>query len=240
MPYYLIIALQVFCIYHLYKNKNDYYWFFLIIFLPAIGCIIYLITQVYNKRDVNKIQEELTTIINPSKKVRDLEKTLEFSETFQNRVNLADAFLEIKDFKTAISHYETAIAKDFHNDTYVLFQLIKCYYFIQNYDKVIFYAEKVKDHTDFKGSKAQFYYGLSLENLGQSKEAEKQLKFIDQRYSNYAERLQIAQLYINKNKGEEAKELLNEISIESQHMTTINRKKYRATIREVERLLKTL
>ena len=240
MVYYLVVALQIFCVYHLYKNKNDYYWFFLILFLPFIGCVIYLVTQVYNKRDVNKIQEEITTIINPTKKVRDLEKKLEFSATFQNRVNLADAYYDIKDFNTAIVHYENAIAKDFQEDTHVIFQLIKSYYFIDNYDKVIFYAEKVKTHVDFKGSKAQFFYGLALENLGQSKEAEKQLHFIDQRYSNYKERLQITQLYISKNKISEAKELLNEIAAESQHMTSVNKRKYRTTIGDVEQLLKTI
>jgi hypothetical protein len=155
-------------------------------------------------------------------------------------VNLADAFYDIKDFDAAIVHYENAIAKDFHNDPHVIFHLTKCYYFIDKYDKVIFYAEKVKTHLDFKGSKAQFFYGLSLENIGKSKEAEKQLECIDQRYSNYEERLQIAQFYIDKNKVVEAKELLIEISAESQHMTPVNKRKYRVTIREVERLLKTI
>jgi len=200
----------------------------------------YLITQVYNKRDANKIKEELTTIINPTKKVRDLEKTLEFSETFQNRVNLADAFFEIKDYNNAIMHYETALAKDFHNDTHVIFQLIQSYYFLDNYEKVILYAEKVNTHIDFKGSKAQFFYGLSLEQTGKSQAAEKQLKHIDQRYSNYEERLQIAKFYIDKNKIAEAKELLTEISTESQHMTSVNKRTHRATIREVEQLLKTV
>ncbi|WP_298761569.1 hypothetical protein [uncultured Psychroserpens sp.] len=240
MHYYLIIALQVFCIYHWYKNKSDYYWVFLIIFLPVLGCIIYLITQVYNKRDVDKIQEELTTIINPTKKVRDLEKALEFSETFQNRVNLADAYYDIKDFNKAIIHYENAIAKDFQNDKHVLFQLIKSYYFIDDYKKVIFYTEKIKDFVDFKGSKAQFFYGLSLDKVEQTERAEMQLRQIDQRYSNYEERLQLAQFLIDKNKVSEARDLLNEIYTESQHMTKVNKRKYRATIREVEQLLKTI
>lgn len=240
MHYYLIIALQAYCIYHWYKNKNDYYWVFLIIFLPVIGCIIYLITQVYNKRDVGKIQEELTTIINPTKKVRDLEKALEFSETFQNKVNLADAFYDIQDFNNAIKYYENAIENDFHNDRHVIFQLIKSYYFIEDYQKVISYAEKVKSHADFNGSKSQFFYGLSLDQLGQSELAETQLFQIDQRYSNYEERLELAKFLIDKNKPNEAKELLDEIFTESQYMTVVNKRKYKYTIKEVEQLLKTI
>ncbi|OUS03154.1 hypothetical protein A9Q86_01675 [Flavobacteriales bacterium 33_180_T64] len=240
MYYYLIIALQVFCVYHWFKNRTDYYWLFLIILLPALGCVIYLLTQVYNKRDVDKIQKELTTIINPTKKVKDLEKTLEFSETFQNRVNLADAFYDIKDFNNAIKYYEDAIAKDFHNDKHVIFQLIKSYYFLEDYTKVVLYAKKVKTHIDFKGSKAQFFYGLSLDKIGELSQAEMQLRFIDQRYSNYEERLMLAQFLIDKNKVSEAKTLLNEIYTESQYMTPVNKRKYKTTIRQVEQLLNTL
>ncbi len=240
MAYYLIIALQVFCVYHLYKNKNDYYWVFLIIFLPLIGGAIYLITQVYNKRDVDKIQEEISTIINPTKKVRDLEKALVFSETFQNKVNLADAYFEIKDYNKAILHYEDAISKDFSNDKYVINQLIKSHYSLNNFSKVVSYSEKIKETIEFKGSRAQFFYGLSLDKLGQVEAAEKHLKAIDQRYSNYEERLVLAQYLINQNKTLEAKELLNEVYTESNHMTKPNKRKYRSTIRQVEQLLNDL
>ena len=109
MPYYLILILQGYCIYHAYKNGSAYYWYFLIMFLPVVGCVIYLVTQVYNRRDAEKIQEELVAVINPTKKIKDLEKRLQFSETYQNRVNLADALLDIKDYKNAITHYQEAL-----------------------------------------------------------------------------------------------------------------------------------
>ena len=60
---YLIVALQAFCINHDNKNRNQYFWIFIIIFIPAIGSIIYLITQVYNKRDASIIKENLTSVL---------------------------------------------------------------------------------------------------------------------------------------------------------------------------------
>ena len=47
-----------------------------IFFIPVIGSVIYIITQVYNKNDADKIQDEITSIINPTKKIRDLEKKI--------------------------------------------------------------------------------------------------------------------------------------------------------------------
>jgi hypothetical protein len=50
----------------------------------------------------------------------------------------------------------------------------------------------------------------------------------------------LAKFYLENNRSEEGKDLLKEIHEESQYMTTPNRKIYRATIIEVDKLLKSL
>ncbi len=240
MSFYLIVILQGFCIYHLYKNRNSYYWIFAIIFLPVLGSVIYIITQVYNKRDAEVIQKEFTSIINPTKKVKDLEKKVEFADTYQNRVDLADAYFELNDFNTAIKHYKESLEDKLQNQFYSIQQLITSYFKLKDYENVIINAEKTKDIQEFKGSKQQFYYGLALNESGNAKVAEEQLKQIDQRYSNYDERLELAKFYLENNKSEEGKDLLNEIYAESQYMTKPNKRKYRTTFIEVDKLLKAL
>jgi hypothetical protein len=236
MSYYLIIALQAYCLYHFFKNRTQYYWVFLIIFVPLIGCAIYLITQVYNKRDAEKIQSDIVSIINPTKKVRDLEKRLEFADTFQNRVNLADAYLEIKDYPNAIIHYKKALEDNIQNDVYVIKQLIEALYSTEDNKGVIHYAEKIENHSEFKKSRAQFVYGLALEKESRFDEAEEHLRQIDARYSFYEERLVLAKFLLNRNKMFDAKEIINEIFSESQYMTKQNQKLNRLTIAEVERM----
>ncbi|TGV01228.1 hypothetical protein EM932_16450 [Flavivirga rizhaonensis] len=237
MVYYLIIGLKVYCFYHIYKNNNSYYWFFIILFIPIIGCVIYLITQVYNKRDAKKITNEITHIINPTKKVKDLEKQLQFSESYQNRVNLADAYLEIKDYNSAIPHYLEALEDSSQSDFYVIKQLIEAYFNIEDCKSVILYVEKIKEHPEFKKSRTQFLYGLALERVGKLEEAEENLKQIDIRYSFYNERLIYAKFLLSRDKKEQAKEVLEDVHTESQHMTKPNKRIYRGTILEVEKIL---
>ena len=239
MYYYFIVALQVFCIYHLYKNRNEYYWVFLILFLPLLGSIVYLFLKVFNKQDVESIQKEVTTIINPGKKISDLEKQLQFSDTFQNRVNLADALFNIKDYQNAIQHYKEALSLSFQ-DYYVITQLITSFFEIEDYKNVIFYVDRIKDKREFQKSKTQFLYGLALEKQNQVDEAEIELRKIDQRYSFYEERLILAKFLISRNKQVDAKEILMEIHTESEYMTKLNKRVYRSTILEVEQLLNTL
>ena len=66
------------------------------------------------------------------------------------------------------------------------------------------------------------------------------MKQLDQRYDNYPERLVLSKFLISRDKIEEAKDILNEIFEESKHMTKPNKKKYRTTIVEVEKLLKSI
>jgi hypothetical protein len=237
MYFYFIIALQAYCLYHLYTHRNAFYWWILILLLPLVGCVIYLITQVYNKRDAEKITSEITHIINPTKKINVLEKQLEFLESYQNRVNLADAYLENKDYQNAIPYYLDSIEGNKQNDFYVIKQLIECYFNLEEYEKTISYTEKIKDHQEFKKTRSQFLYGLALEKVGKIEEAETNLKKIDIRYSFYEERLILAKFLSSRGKKEEAKDILEEIKSESQHMTKPNKRIYRLTIQEVEKLL---
>lgn len=162
MPYFLIVALQIICGYHVYKTRNHYYWFFAIIFLPAIGCIIYIITQMINKRDVNVVQKEITTIINPTKKVKDLEKQLAFSDTFQNKIDLADAYLKINDYNNAATHYRNALEGFHKQDFYTISQLVKCLFNQEDYDGLVQLVTPIANKQEFKKSPTQFLYGLSL------------------------------------------------------------------------------
>src|SRR5690606_6085484 len=166
------------------------------------------ITQVYNKRDAEKLQDNLVNIIHPTKRIKDLEKKLRFSETYQNRVNLADAYLENKDYKNAIPHYLDALHDNLQNDLYATKQLVECYFNVEDYNNVILYAENIKDSQEFIKSKSQFFYGLALEKLERLDEAEINLKQIDIRYSFYEERFVLAKFLLHRNKTEEAKTIL--------------------------------
>lgn len=242
MYFYLIIAFQGFCIYHLFKNRNSYYWIIAIIFLPLIGCVTYLVTQVINKRDTEKVQGNLTTIIESSKKtassskVKNLERKLEFADTYLNRVNLADGYLAANNHTSAIEHYHIALEDKTQNDFYVKAHLIKSYYSIKDYDQVIALSDGLGSHKDYEKSEIPFLYGMALAEKDRTDEAEEQLKIIDWPYSNYNERVAFAKFLLRIDKTSDAKELLEELHLEMQNMTTMNQRIYKTTILEVEKL----
>lgn len=238
--YYLIIALQAFCIYHAIINRAPYYWIFVIFFLSGIGCAIYLITQVYNKRDAEKITSEITHIINPTRKIKDLEQQVAFADTYQNRVNLADALLANKDYQSAIQHYEKALEGNFQNDFYVIKNMIEAYHYMEDYKSVVSYGTQIQSHQEFKTSRTQFLYGFALEKAGDWEQAKHHLSAIDTRFSFYEERLIYANLLMVHGMMENARSILESLVTEGKQMTKVNKKMYRSTIDEAAKLLSTM
>ena len=166
--------------------------------MPLIGGIFYILTQMVQKNEVDKLQRDLTAVINPTKKITDLRAQLDFADTFQNRVNLADALLEQGNYSEAVGHYRDALSGNFSNDVHVKMQLIRAYQAQGETDWIIQEAESIKEHPEFLKSPVVLYYALALDAKGDSEAAQPYFESIDKRYSNYAERVQLARHYIDK------------------------------------------
>ena len=224
MFYYLLIAFQAFCIFHVYKSRNEYYWYFVIFFVPLIGAIVYFFSQIINKTNFNSTIHKVNSAINPKKKIKDLEKKLSFSNTFQNLINLADAHRENKNYSKAIIYYEKSLKGNFKNHPHTLNKAAKCYFEIQRFDKAVECARKLDLDNAFRNT--LYIYAISLEKCGEYEESEVQFRKADKKYTNYGERLELSKFLIRRTKNDEAKKVLNEIIAEIDNMIEINQRKY--------------
>ncbi len=232
MYYYLIIGLQGFCLYHCYTHRNNYYWFLAIIFLPVVGSVLYLFMNVFQKRDVEKVQETLITAINPTKKIKDLEKRFKFSATFENQVALADAYLEEGMNREAIFNYEASLKDVFANDFYVLSKLVEANYYANDFKKAITEAAKIEKDFKFRKSKASFLFAMALEKEVELHRAEELLNTFDAPYSNFMERLELARFLIRNNKLTEGKAVYNEMLAEAENMSKSSSRANRGFIKK--------
>ncbi|THV59108.1 hypothetical protein EZV76_09735 [Flagellimonas alvinocaridis] len=234
MGYYLIIALQGFCVYHCYANRNNYYWILAIIFLPLVGSILYLFMNVFQRRDIEKVQESLVTVINPSKKIKDLEKKLRFSETFENRVALADAYLNEGMNMGAIENYKASLKDVFANDFYVISKLVEAYYFSDDFDNAIQTAKRIENDSRFRKSKSSFLYGMALEKRNDPISAEEYLRAFDAPYSNYRERLELARFLIRQDRMADGKLVYQEMISESESMSKQSYRMNRELVKKIK------
>ncbi|MFI2743866.1 hypothetical protein ACG2LH_14105 [Zhouia sp. PK063] len=240
MLYSIIIFLEIFCLYHAIRSRASYWWLIFIFFVPVVGCAVYLLTQVFSNTDVSKAQQEVTNIVNPGKRVRDLEKQVSFVDTFENKVKLADAYLAGQQYDKAIETYHSALEGHYQEDFYVICHLIKAYFKKDDYAKVLEYANKIKDKKDFQQTEFQFLYGVALEKHYDLMQAEEIFKKIDVRYSNYPERLYFAKFLKAQNRNQEAIAILEEIVLEGENMNRNNYRTYKYVVQEANNLLEEL
>lgn len=237
MYFYLIIFLQGFCLYHCFSKGNSYYWMLAIIFLPLVGSFVYLLVNVVQKGDIDKVQQGLTTIVNPTKKISDLENRFKFAESFENQVALADAYLEAEQHEKAIENYEASLKDIFKDDFYVISKLQEAYYFSSQFDASLRYAERIRSDSKFKKSRAAFLYALAMEKQGNIKVAESYLVTFDAPYARYPERLELAKFFTRHGKTTEAKEILNELISESEKISKKSYNQNRVIIKKAKELL---
>lgn len=222
--YIITVILQAICVIHCIRKGNQNNWIWLIIFLPLIGCLIYFFSEIFTRREMRSVQTGVGEIFNPSGSIKKLEENLRFSDTFNNRVALADAYLEAGQTQRAITLYESSLTGAFTENEYAISQLIVAYYAEKRYEDVLAMAPRIAKQPQFARSKAHILYAMSLGYCGRDEEAEKEFLGLKGRFSNFEARYYYAFFLQKNNRYEEARQVLSEIKDEIPQLSGVERR----------------
>lgn len=235
-----LLILQGFCIYHAYTHKADWRWYLLILFIPFIGCIIYLYVNFVNKQNINTVSKGVKSVMNTNYELEQLEKQMEFSDTIQNKTLVADKYVELERYPEAITLYESCLEGFNHSDPKTLKKLIKALYLVENYQQAAFYGNKIKDDKYFLKSEEAICYVWSLFYEAQQNEAETLFKKMDVAFDNYVHRMEYAKLLHEAGRTDEALSKLEEVMAEFDHMESHERRNLRSVTKAIEQLYREL
>jgi hypothetical protein len=236
--YYVTIALQVICVLHCLKKGNQNKWIWIIVFLPAIGSLIYFFSEIVTGRQINQVSSGLGSVLNPSGSVRKLEEQLRFTDTFHNRIALADAYLANGRTEDAIALYEQSLTGVFTENEHVLKQLIIAYSNVKRYKDIIPMAQKIYRSPQFARSRAHMLYAIALEHTGNSQAAEKEFQSMNGRFSNFEPRYQFGLFLLRARRDEEAKQVFNDMLNEAGHLSSRERRYNQAWLSQAKEELK--
>jgi hypothetical protein len=223
--FYLIsIALQAICVIHCIRKNNQQKWIYLIIFLPLIGCVVYFFSEIVTGRDLGNLQTGLGSMLNPTGRIRRLEDNLRFTDTFNNRVMLADAYLAVGRTDEAIGLYTSSLTGAFTGNDYVIKQLISAYFIQQRYEELILLAKKIDKHPEFVRSKTNLQYACALSYTGDSQGAEREFKKMKTRFSAFEARYQYGLFLLRTGRNEEARNIFRDIADEARHLSARERR----------------
>ncbi len=222
--YYITIVLQAICVIHCLRKGKQYMWIWLIILLPLIGCIAYMVMEMFKTGDLQKVQSGVSSVLNPHGNIEMLEDQLKFTDTFNNRVSLADAYLAAGLTDKAITLYESSLTGAFIENEHVLMQLILACFQKQRWQQVIAIAGKVYKLPQFPRSQAHLFYAMALENVGSNEMAEQEFKKMKSRYSDFEARYHYGLFLIRANRKDEARQLYTDLCDEVPHLGSREKK----------------
>lgn len=239
-PYYLTIGLQAICVIHCLRKGNANKWIWIIVFLPFIGSLAYLYTEMFSRQDVSKVQHGVGALFNPGGNLKKLEQNLHFSDTFKNRVTLADAYLQAGYIDKAIELYQSSLTGTFEENEYVLLQLITAYFQKERYADVLPIVKKIQHLPQFARSKVHLLYARALQYTGNAAQSVQQFKMMAARFANYEARYYYSLLLLETGRTDEAHALLAAIVDEQPHLSSIERRDNRKWLSLAKEKLKQL
>lgn len=229
-----ILLLQLFCVYHAYTRHEQQKWFWIIMFFPFFGSLFYLYHTFYSRRNIENLAEEVKgTLINDYRTTK-LEKELNFSETFANKMKLADEYYQKGAYEKARQLYESCLEGMYKGDTGLLMKLINLNHHLNQHDEIIKYGEQIIDEKTFNQSNEKIILAWAYAKKGLLEKAEKLFKEADIRFSNYEQRLEFAKFLEQEGEMDRAKKKLEELMNEIEAMDPYERRQKKTILRIIQ------
>ncbi len=235
----LIMALQAFCLYHAYSNKINQKWYWIILFFPFIGSLIYLYSNFYSQRNLDTVAEGVKETFVKNYTIDKLERNLKFSNTFSNKVELADEYHKVGEYERALDLYNSCKEGIHEDDPSLLSKLIRSHYALENFEEVTQYGLQLVNDREFKSSAEKSMYAWSFSEIGNQEKAIEVFEELDIQFSNYQGRIDYIHFLIHTENHLQAREKINTILEELESMDSFEKKLNKAIIKEVKYLDKT-
>ena len=232
-----ILLLQAFCLYHAYRNNTHQKWLWLIIFIPLIGCLIYLYDTFASRRNLEDVQEGVKTMVNSNYQINKLEKEIKYAPTVSNKVKLADAYVQHQRYAEAIPLYQSCLQGLYVDDPYLIKKLLQALYLNKDYPAAIECSQKLLQEKSFLQDEARIAFAWSLFHVGNLEEAESNFNAMDLQFTNFPHRVEFCKFLIETKRENEAKEKLEVLMDEIEHMSAFEQKLKRPILRQIKQIL---
>ncbi len=222
-----ILILQALCLYHAYQKRAEQRWYWFILLFPVIGCILYIFHHYGNRSNLERVAEGVKVVVNSNYKIEQLEKQLRHSDTAATRIQLADAYVDVKRIDDAVGLYLQTLTGFMADDPVVRMKLLRAYYLKDDYTSAVSYGNLLADDKSFQQAEERIAYAWSLFHTGQTDEADRVFTSMDRTFTNYVHRLEYCRFLEKTERTEDLDLKLRELFDEFDTMKSNERRMYK-------------
>jgi hypothetical protein len=231
-----ILVLQAFCVYHAYRNNSEQRWYWLILFFPLIGCVIYIVHNFNSASALSGITDNIKGVVISNYRIDQLEKALSFSDNITNKINLADEYVKVKRYQDAIALYVSCLQGFMDNDPILRMKLLRAQFLSENFSGAMELGNKLECEKIFKNSEDRVVYAWSLHYGNEPERATAIFEDMDKSFANYYHRKEYCKFLIMGGKMDIAKEKLTTLVKEFEHLKGPERRLNKEIFREIRDL----
>jgi hypothetical protein len=239
--YYLIIIAQILCVVHCMKNgKRD--WIYLIVFLPVVGVIAYFIREIWPELNRGDSMSNLQSTFLPNQSIKEWEHKVRVSDTVTNRLHLADAYAQQRQYEKAIQLAASCLNGHHINDPAIIQRLARLYFYNGQFGESIasfnkFFAQK---NVQMNNQDNELLFARALDGMNEVAQAEEMYKKVIRMHHSMEAMYYYGLLLKREQRNQEARAqfqaVIDEISLHPRYVRRMNTQWVRLSKKEMSTL----
>ena len=219
----ILLLIQVSFAYHALKTGRPYWWLFVIMGFPVIGCLLYYFVEVFpssrESRKAEKAVRAITRSFDPDKSLREHVANLEDCGSVDNRLSLARSCMERAMYRDAAALYRSCLSGVHETDPAIRHGLASALLGAQDFKEAHAAAQALRQsHASYRAPEVQLVLARALEGGGRFDEALAEYRVLADTYSGEEGRWRFGALLTRMGRADEAKEVFRRMLRNAERM----------------------
>jgi hypothetical protein len=183
----ILLLIQACFAYHALKTGRPYWWLFVIMGFPVMGCMLYYFIEVFptsrESRKAEKAVRAITRALDPDKELRARVADLESCGSVENRMLLARECMEHRMYDDAVTLYRSCLSGVHESDPDIRFGLARALELGGRFEETLAVTQKLRaTHPSFRVAEVGLVHARALEGANRIEEALNELKILADTY----------------------------------------------------------
>jgi hypothetical protein len=212
----VILLAQILCAIHVARTGRQFYWIYIIVFVPLVGIAAYFIVEILpelmGSRTARRAVSGVGKALDPGRAVREAERRLAMTPTAENKATLAEAYLDAGRAEEAVALFRDTLVGVHATDPALMFGLARAYFACGAYADTVRTLDALREaNPDYQSPEAHLLYARSLEEQGMNEAALHEYAELARYYPGQEARCRYAMLLAKSGDGQTAERNFREI-----------------------------
>jgi hypothetical protein len=208
----IVLLIQLCFAYHALKTGRQYWWLFVIMGFPVMGCLLYYFIEVFpssrESRSAEKAVRAISRALDPDKNLRARVADLEACGSVENRILLARECIEHRMYEEAAALYKSCLAGVHDTDPDIRYGLAMALLLNGTHGEALSVAQKLRvSHPTYRVADVGLAIARALEGANRFDEALTEFGVLADTYPGEEGRWRYAALLNRMGRTQDAQEV---------------------------------